>query len=395
MFFKNIFYKIKRYILAIIGLAIGVASVISMGYLGAQAKFNLIKELERKGVDLVFVYPERAKFNLSHPEIIGEFKSLKKRDLYFIDNFLPYVYMAIPEKTFFSLVRIGDKVIDSVRISGTTKDFFKLFDYNIIAGNVSNFSKGAFIGYTIYKNFFQNKNPIGKYVEIKGKFIKIVGVLSEKGVDESGEDQDKIIVLPIELFNKKFDNLDYFNKIYVKPVKPSFNLIVKNNLNFLLSYLHKLFLYPQKQKDFVIKSMDFYLKKQLKMAGLLSLTTLIVSTISLLVGGIGVMAILIIMSIEETREIGIKRAFGATKFHIFFEFLIRALILGIIGAISGVIVGVIVAEVIKLNFHNNLSISLNFLLIGVISSIIISFIFGIFPAVKASKISPIEALSYE
>ncbi len=395
MIIKNFIYKLPRYFLAIIGLAIGVASVIGMSSLGIAGKIKLINELKKRGVDLLFIYPERVKFNPAYPNRIGEYKSLKSRDLFFIKSFFFNIKEAVPVKYTFSSCKYRDQLMDGVRIVGTNLDYLDINDYSLYLGNIKNFSKGAFIGYSLYKNIFNLNNPIGKYLNINGKFIKIFGVLSQKGVSDSGEDEDKIVIVPVRLFKKKFNNEDYFNIIYIKPEKISYQSVLKKNLNILLMKLHNLIEYPMKQKDFTIKSMEYYLQRKVKIANLMSISTLIVSSISLLVGGIGVMAILIIIAIEETREIGVKRAFGATRLNIFMEFIFRSFLIAFTGSFLGLILGFLITFIIETYQHIENLFPIVYAFLGIVASFLVSFIFGLFPAIKASKIPPVEALRYE
>jgi putative ABC transport system permease protein len=146
---------------------------------------------------------------------------------------------------------------------------------------------------------------------------------------------------------------------------------------------------------FSVKSMDYYIKKQQKVGNLLVITTLIVSSITLLVGGLGVMAVMLILGIKERREIGIKRAVGATKLNIFLEYIVKSFTIAFFSSVLGLIFGVVAYFLINKIYHAAAPFPVGYSFIGIVSTFLISILFGLYPAYKASKIEPSSALRYQ
>jgi putative ABC transport system permease protein len=393
----GIIRNFTQYILAIIGLIIGITSLIAVGYLGIVNKIKLYDEIEKQGINLIFIYPESASSTPERRNFSGQYPALKNRELTFLKSNLLYNDRAIPAKYFVGNVKFGSHSINNVEIIGTTSGYLSIMNYKIFYG--SNFKeniKGVFIGYTIFKELFnKNINVIGKRILIGKRYFQIVGILGETGVSSSGRDKDNIVILPIKHFSEHIKNSDYFDTIYLKPVKLSFLAGLKKSAIMLLRILKNNSFSTLKPMKFSVKSMDYYIKKQQKVGNLLVITTLIVSSITLLVGGLGVMAVMLILGIKERREIGIKRAVGATKLNIFLEYIVKSFTIAFFSSVLGLIFGVVAYFLINKIYHAAAPFPVGYSFIGIVSTFLISILFGLYPAYKASKIEPSSALRYQ
>ncbi len=394
---KGIIKNFTQYILAIIGLIIGITSLISMGYLGIVNKVKLYNEIEKQGVNLVFVYPENAKATPVRRNFRGQYPFLKEKELNFLKLNLLYTEKAVPAKYFISNVKFGANSINGVEIIGSTYDYLKIMNYEVIYGsNFNSKANGCFIGFTIFKELFnKNRNIIGKRIMIGKKYFKIEGVLDETGVSASGRDKDKIVVLPIKFFTDHIKNTDYYDTIYLKPAELKLLPFLKKSAVTLLKILENNLNNKLKPTEFSVQSMDYYIRKQQKVGNLMVITTLIVSGITLLVGGLGVMAVMLILGIKESREIGIKRALGATKLNIFTEYIVKSFAIAFFSSIFGIILGCCAYFIINNIYNTSAPFPVSYSTLGVLSTFVISLLFGLYPAYKASKIEPSSALRYQ
>jgi putative ABC transport system permease protein len=392
--FKSVLRDFSQYILAIIGLTIGITSLISMGYLGIIGEIKLFKEIEKQGINVIYISPDYAKSSPIRKNFFGQYPSIKDKEVEVISN-IPFGIMdSIAVKYFSGNVKYGSSIINNVEIVGTNGNYLNFFNYSILSD--SKRINGCYIGYRIFKEIFnKNRNIMGKSINISGKFIKIKGILKEKGASSSGRDQDNIIVMPMDIFKSKFKNNDFYDNMYVKPAKINLLKNLKKEIIFLLKTLHNNFIFPLKEVDFTVQSMDYYIQKQQRVGKIMVISTFIVSSITLLVGGIGVMAVMIILSIKEAMDIGIKRALGATKFLIFLEYLIKSMSIALISSIFGLCLGILSYFLINYLYGMSSYFPVVYAFEGIISSFVITLIFGTYPAYKASKIEPSTALHFQ
>ncbi len=391
---KSVIRDFSQYLLATMGLIIGITSLIAMGYLGIVGKIKLYKEINKQGVNIVYVYPESIRKNFIRRNFTGSFHSLKDKEIEYVSS-LPFrVDKTVAVKILSGNVKYSRNSVSNVEIIGSDKDYINFFNYKTLLENRQ--LNGCYIGYTIFKELFgKNQNTLGKYINIKGKFVKIKGILDEKGASSSGRDLDNVVVIPLKLFKNKFSNQDYYDALYVKPENVNLVRDLKNSVKYILKKINLNLVFPLKEFQFSVRGMDYYIEKQAKIGAMMVYSTFIVSSITLLVGGIGVMAIMLILSIKETREIGIKRALGATKFYIFIEYIVKSLSIAVIGSALGLICGIVSYFAINKIYGIISLFPVGYAVVGVVSVFAISLLFGIYPAFKASRIEPSAALRHQ
>ncbi len=391
---KSLIRDFGQYLLATVGLVIGITSLISMGYLGIVGKIKLFNEIKKQGVNIVYIYPESVRKTPIRKNFAGLYPSIKNKEITYVSSLPFHLEKSLSVKYFTTNVKYGRNYVNGCEIISSKGNYLKFFNYEIIKKiPLNNPLDGCFIGYTVFKELFnENFKALGKYINIGGKFVKIVGVIAEKGASSSGRDLDKIVIIPLKLFTMKFQNKDYFDAMYVKPVKVEFIKTLKQSIIYILKSLNNNLIFPLKDFKFSVRSMDYYIKKQEKVGIMMIYSTFIVSSITLLVGGIGIMAIMLILAIKETREIGIKRSLGATKFYIFFEYMVKSVSIAVIASFLGVSLGVVSYFIINKIYDVHSVFPIGYAVTGIISAFAISLLFGVYPAYKASKIEPSTAL---
>ncbi|GEM_PF-5753531 len=393
---KAVLKDFSQYILATLGLIIGITALISMSYLGLVGKIKLYNEIKSQGINIINVYPETVKQTPIRKNVSGMLPSLKDRELEFSRSSLLAVDYSIPVKIAQKQIKYLGRVANSVDVIGTSVEYLYGMNYKVVYGeSIDDNSEGCVIGWTLFKDLFDESiDAIGSPINVNGKFIKVIGILGKTGVSSSGQDKDNLIVMPIDYFIERFKNDNYFDAIYIQPHEIESLKDVKNNLIYLLKSLKNNFVLP-KPEDFSVRTMDSYLDKQRQIGSMMVVTTFIVSSITMLVGGLGVMAVMLILSIKETREIGIKRAIGATSRAVFVEYIIKSLFIAFVSSFFGVILGLVSCFIIEKSNGVSAPYPWNYTMLGIFLAFAVSIIFGLLPAYKSSRIEPYEALHYQ
>ena len=249
----------------------------------------------------------------------------------------------------------------------------------------------AVIGKTVAKELFENRNPVGETVRIGKVYFEVIGVLREKGTDLVGNDQDDVIYIPVSTALRRLFNLTYINNIYVQS-KPDSIDKAASEAGVVLREKHRL---RNKPDDFTIQSQTEILKTEKETSQTFTNLLSAVAGISLLVGGVGILAIMLISIKERTREIGLRRAVGALKRDLLLQFIVESLALSASGGIVGIILGIAFSLGASYLTKWPMSLSVPAIAIAFAFSAIIGLIFGVYPAAKAAGLDPIEALKAE
>lgn len=395
-----------RSLLTMLGIVIGIASVILLMSIGKSAQRLILDQVQSIGSNLVFIVPgaTRGSRFSSPPSVQGiVIKTLVERDAESLRR-EPSIDRVAPE------VRGQAKVVfenndTEVTYEGTNEDFFTI--RNFITSKGAHFSKAdvaslnrvAVLGPSIAKTLFGEREPVGKLIRLKDLTFRVIGVLEKKGVGPFGVDQDNLIIIPVSVTQSQFLGINYYNSLSVQ-ANPNYEIdFVQARIASVLRANHRI-TDPEKD-DFTIRTQEDALSILGNITSILTVFLTSIAFISLLVGGIGIMNIMLVSVVERTREIGLRKALGATNVDILRQFLLEAIILTLIGGAVGIFFGAFLTGLAYIILSNVLDTGWVFALpLGAISlavfvSGLTGIVFGIYPARKASLKNPIDALRYE
>lgn len=393
---KEIRRNILRSILTILGIVIGVASVIAMVMIGDGTTANVTANIEKLGSNMLNVRVGQEKRGA--PRDDNSAKPFKIEDITAIKNEVANLKGVTAENSSMANVVFGNKSNSSL-IVGTTNDYFIIKDWEVEQGRIfeeGELSSGksvCILGTTVVKNLFGDENPIGATIRIKNFPCSVIGVLSSKGASSFGRDQDEVVITPLKMYQRKIQgNLDV-STIIVSVMEEKYIEDAKAQIISLMQDRRAIKLVEA--DNFHIRDMKDILNTMTSTTKMLTYLLGSIAAISLLVGGIGIMNIMLVSVTERTREIGIRLAIGAMQSEVLLQFLIEAIVLstwgGIIGIFLGLGVGYGVVQIFELPYIINTQI----ILISFIFSTLIGVVFGYFPARKAARLNPIDALRYE
>ncbi|HJV65352.1 MAG TPA: ABC transporter permease [Geomonas sp.] len=390
-----------RAVLTMLGIIIGIASVIAMVAIGAGAENIISQEISSMGSNLILVIPGSTKTGGVQMGP-GAMPTLTTSDGEAIKANCPSVEASAPN------IRVMSQIVYanqnwSTQVTGANADFLVARDWPIVSGrnftksDVDGATKNCIIGKTIVKELFgSSADPVGKIVRIKKVPFRVIGVLKKKGQSAQGVDQDDMVLIPIttaqrKVFGNPFPNA--VGAIIVKARNKNAISRAESEITALLRQRHHIG--AKKDDDFTVKNLSEILAVATNSSRTMSLLLATVASISLLVGGIGIMNIMLVSVTERTREIGIRMAIGAREEDILLQFLTEAVLLTLLGGLIGIGLGVAGATVVSKIFSWPILVSVKAVAVAVVFSACVGIFFGFYPARKASSLNPIDALRYE
>jgi len=391
-----------RSALTMLGIIIGVAAVIAMVGVGTGATDRIQQEIQSIGSNLIIVLPGSISSNgvrLGSGGVV----TLTEDDAKAIATECPSVALTSPT------VRGGVQVVYgnnnwATTAQGVTPDFMTVRDYSMLSGqffttqDVDAAAKTAVIGETVAENLFGDSNPTGQIVIIKNVPFTVAGVLTPKGQSPTGQDQDDIILLPISTATQKVLGVNKANAkavgaIMVQAINPQGVDQAIQEVEALLRERHRIL--PGLEDDFSIRNLSEVFAAQETSAQVMAILLGAIASVSLVVGGIGIMNIMLVSVTERTREIGLRLAVGAKRRDILSQFLVEAVTLSLVGGMIGIVVGVAVSLLISHFARWSTEISVLSVLVSFLFSALVGVFFGYYPARQAAFLNPIEALRYE
>ena len=385
-----------RSILTMLGIIIGVAAVIALVSIGNGVKQDIQNSISSLGSNLLMVMPGAPRTPGVRPSQ-GSMKSLKVSDYQAISK-LDGVKAASPY-TANSYVTIYQSKNWTTTVSGVSSNFQDVNNWTMAEGrfisskNVENRERVAVVGQTVVKNLFAGEDPVGKEIRVKNIPFRVIGVLNSKGNGTMGNDQDDVIFIPYTTAMERVESVDYLRMIYVVANDDNGIDRLQSDIENLLRVRHSI--KDTNLDDFNIQNMKSIMETMEQTTGTLTLFLGAVAAISLVVGGIGIMNIMLVSVTERTREIGIRKALGATYFVIVTQFLIEAVVISLMGGLIGIALGIGASKLIGLASGMSTVISVPTIVLSFAFSMAIGLVFGIYPARKAAKLNPIDALHYE
>jgi len=392
--FKSLFANKLRTFLAMLGIIIGVGSVISMLAIGAGAQKQVLERIASMGTHLLIIHPAQRG---SRGVMSNTSQRLKLEDAKEILDKVPSVRQVAPVARGSSQVKYLNKNIQT-SVIGSTTTYFPIRNYTIDKGRlfteaeVERMQRVAVMGPTTAENLFGEKNPVGEMVKINGINFSIVGVTKAKG-SQGWRNPDDQITVPYSTAMKQLFGLDYLHEIDVQAADNTVLEKVQQAAAVVLRKRHRL---SEGMPD------DFHFHNQAEIVETASEVTQTftfllggIACISLLVGGIGIMNIMLVTVTERTREIGVRKAIGAKNRDILLQFLIEAIILSFLGGIIGVVLGIGIALMIEKWTQFITVAEFSSILPALSFSAAVGIFFGYYPARRAALLDPIEALRYE
>jgi putative ABC transport system permease protein len=249
------------------------------------------------------------------------------------------------------------------------------------------------VGKTVAEKLFGSQDPTGETIRVKSIPFRVLGELSAKGQSTVGQDQDDTILMPYTTVQKKIAGINWLQYIMVSAISAGDIDAAENQMRMLLRQRHHL--RPAEDDDFIIRSTNELVQAQQQTSRVLTLLLSSVASVSLLVGGIGIMNIMLVSVTERTREIGLRMAIGATKQAVELQFLCEAVVLSMLGGLAGIFFGSIASFLVSKMFNWTTVLSLTSILIAVLFSAGVGILFGFFPARRAAHLHPVEALRFE
>ncbi len=392
--FRSILKNKSRTILTSLGIIIGVTSVILLTSIGNGLKKYITQQFESLGANSVFVSPGKL-FNDNGGFSQGGMMmttSFTQKDINILKRKLKNS-IVMPFNAVYADIKSNQGIKKQAEIDGTVEEYGKNNNLVPSAGNGRFFtneendkkSPVIVLGYKVAQTLFPKSNALGKKVIIKGKSLKVIGVLDEKGSSISGTSVDDMSLAPISIVNDLAGNKNIVTIAIKAPDKNSIDPIKKDITKIMLERYDK--------DAFSVYDSAQLLSSINSIINTLTIALSGIAAISLVVGGVGIMNIMLVSVTERTREIGLRKAVGAYPRAILIQFLIEAVILSCFGGLIGIILGWLGTVAINNFFPASITPSSIILAFGVSSSV--GIIFGVAPARKASKLSPIEALRYE
>ena len=385
-----------RSILTMLGIIIGVAAVIALVSIGNGVKQDIQNSISSLGSNLLMVMPGAPRTPGVRPSA-GSMKSLKVSDYEAISK-LDGVKAASP-MTNGSYVVIYQNKNWTTSVSGVSYNYLDVNNWSMKSGrflsekNVQNRERVAVVGKTVVKNLFGDEDPVGAEIRVKNIPFRIIGVLNSKGSGAMGNDRDDMVIIPYTTAMERVEGVDYLRMIYVVGKDENGIDRLQSDIENLLRVRHGI--KDTNLDDFNIQNMNSIMETMEETTGTLTLFLGAVAAISLVVGGIGIMNIMLVSVTERTREIGVRKALGATYSVIVTQFLIEAVVISLMGGIIGIILGIGSSKLIGMASGMSTVISVPTIVMSFAFSMAIGLIFGIYPARKAAKLNPIDALHYE
>ncbi|MCT7614627.1 ABC transporter permease [Aliarcobacter butzleri] len=393
---KEIRRNILRSILTILGIVIGVASVIAMVMIGDGTTASVKESITKLGTNMLTlrVGQERR----GPPREDNSSKLFQNEDITAIKNEIQNIKAVAAENSTKMNIVYGNKSNNS-SVIGTNNDYFIIKDWALKDGRIfddSELSSGkssCIIGTTIVTQLFGDENPIGASIRLKNMTCNVIGVLASKGAAAFGNDQDEIVIVPLKMYQRKIKGDKDVSSIIISITEERYIENAKTEITSLMQERRAVKI--GEPDNFHIRDMKDILDTMTSTTNMLTYLLGSIAAISLLVGGIGIMNIMLVSVTERTREIGTRLAIGAMESEVLLQFLVEAVVLstwgGIIGIFLGLGIGYTIVNMMQLPFIINNQI----IIISFVFSTLIGIIFGYFPARKAARLNPIDALRYE
>jgi len=387
-----------RAFLTMLGIIIGVASVIAMLAIGEGSKQKIRGQISSMGSNMVMVMPNMQRRGGVSLGSSGSM-ALKFTDVLALRNEATALSAVSPEVTASGQVIYSNQNTQTT-IYGVSEEYLGIKKLEILSGRffntneIKDMSKVCILGQTVVTNLFgAGADPIGLSIRIKNLPFQIIGVLKDKGESGMGQDQDDLILAPYTTVQRRLAAIDYINGIYASAISEEKSPTAIAEVEEILRRTHKL--KESAENDFRVMSQSELLKTITSITDIMTYLLGAIAGISLLVGGIGIMNIMFVSVTERTREIGLRMSIGGRGKDIMKQFLAESIILSILGGVMGVVLGYLLARLAGSLMSSHAIVKTQSVVLAFIVCFIIGVFFGWYPARKAANLNPIDALRYE
>lgn len=387
-----------RAFLTMLGIIIGVASVIAMLAIGQGSKKSIQEQVSSMGSNMINVMPGGQMFGgvqMGNTSM----KSLKLADIEAIRAQSTVISRISPEVRSSGQAIYGNKNTPT-SIYGVNNEYLDIRKVSVKTGRkftdneIRSAAKVCLIGKTVITELFgENADPVGKYIRFNSIPIKIIGVLTEKGQSTFGQDQDDLLIAPYTMVQKRILAIDYIQGIYASAVNEQQASKAKTEIETILRAKHKIA--DDQEDDFEVRSQDELIKTFGSISDVLTILLGAIAGISLLVGGIGIMNIMYVSVTERTREIGLRMSIGGRGKDILMQFLTESIMISVIGGVIGILLGLGAAKGVGSIMNWPVEVMPQAVVLAFCVCTAIGVFFGWYPARKASNLDPIDALRYE
>lgn len=404
---RSLFANKLRSSLTMLGIIIGVGAVIALMSIGRGAQASIVSTFEELGQNVLFVQPR----NPEVPGMVGLSRAYAGGTLTMDDaealTDIPSVIGVAPTNENFAELVYGDERKTAV-IQGSTPEFQRMYEYKLASGqfiserNVARRDTVVVLGSKVTEDLFGEEDPIGKKVKIKGRRYTVIGALEEKGGTFLGFSMDDVVIVPITTFQARiFAQQSSRGEVGVQTIGVQVSSAealdgVAEDIENILRKRHRI--EPGEKDDFAVISQEQVLDIFEQITGIFTIFLGAIASISLVVGSIGIMNIMLVSVTERTREIGVRKAVGAKRRDILVQFLFEAAMLSLAGGAIGIIGGWLVSWAISFIDLGGLTIkavvSLDIVILAISVSVFIGLASGIYPAMRAARLNPIDALHY-
>ncbi len=394
---QSILKNKMRTLLTMLGIIIGVGAVIVMVAVGQGAQSQIQDQINGLGTNMIVITPGSSSqggvsrgagsFNRLN---INDYEKLRRESL---------LLSGVSPVLFTRTQAIGGQGNWRTTINGVTTDYQIIRDWQVASGRffdqseMRSMRKVAVLGKTVADNLFPGEDPVGQKIQLRNVPFDIIGVLAEKGQTASGSDQDDVVIAPYTTVQNRLSGWNFIGQILASTSSPADLPEAQEEIRLIMRESHDLAVWEE--DDFTIRNQTDLADAAQGTTEVMTLLLAAIASISLLVGGIGIMNIMLVSVTERTREIGIRMAIGARGYDVLTQFLVESIVMSILGGIIGIGVGFAGASILGQLTGWSTVVSPETVMIALIFSAGVGIFFGFYPARKAAALNPIEALRYE
>lgn len=385
-----------RTFLSVLGIVIGVAAVITMVAMGEGSKKSIRDQMTSMGTNAITIMPNSSRRGPVQLDASGSTETLEEADIFALRKKAVFIKEVSPVVTANGQAVVGNNNWP-VSLTGISAEYLKIRNYEMEDGimfddQIDRMAKVCVIGQTVVNNLFPEENPIGKIIRYKNIPLKVIGTLKPKGSSGFGQDQDDVIFTPYQTVMKRFNANTEIRTIYANSIGEGY---AEQATNEVLEILKERRNWTKPTEPFRVRTQEEMIQMVTSTSELLSIVLTAIAGISLFVGGIGIMNIMYVSVTERTKEIGLRMAIGARGKDILLQFLFESVIISLLGGLVGILLGILSAQGVKLFLNWPMSVSFTSVIVSFLVCFATGVFFGWYPAKKASRLDPIEALRFE